>query len=88
MAVGAVTGPPLAFAAAVQSVILAVIAVGVSPPPSPSPRRVRRQEDWEVEAFAEEIEDADMDLVERVWNAPRPRVKRITGTDSGPGTAL
>ena len=77
---------PVAFGAALESVILAVIAVAVSRPHPPSPRKIRRQEDREVDAevdaFRREV-DADPDLVGRVWNAPRPRVKRTPG----PGTA-
>ena len=76
VAVCAVLGEPLGFAAAVQSVILAVVAVAVSPPyPSRHQRQQRRRENRAVAEFVGEVEDAGMDLVERVWNAPRPRIR-------------
>ena len=75
---------PLGAAAAVLSMILAAMAVGVSRP-HPSRRRARRQENRAVRALRRDLkafgrrdlehaEQYDPKLGdERVWEAPRPR---------------
>lgn len=65
---------PYAMVAAVLSMILAAMAVGATRPYPPQ-RKIRRREEREVRAFLEEIDGADTDLVARVWEAPRPRIR-------------
>ena len=71
----ALLGYLLAFGAAFESVILAVVAVAVSPPHPPSPRKVRQRE---IRAFRRQLRPlgkTDLEYAEQY--DPLPGDKRV-----------
>lgn len=73
-------GQPYAFAAAIQSMMFAMIAVTITHP-GPSRRQRRQRENRYAEALTREVEDAGPNLVARICNAPGPPQTRRPSHD-------